>query len=128
MDSETLTFLLRQGHLDMKTRVERGIWPHAPLKYDDVLQHLVQIIKKETWFPRVWESAVEGKPIYEGGVIERKSPNKYVYHSQRHQAYSPYILAEEMHKEFNSAESIAKHYLKWDLNLPGDLDGWKVIL
>jgi hypothetical protein len=37
------------------------------------------------------------------------------------------MLAEETHKEFDSAESVAKHYLKWDLNLPGDLDGWKVI-
>jgi hypothetical protein len=84
MDPDTLTFLLKQGHLDMKTRVERGIWPHPPLKYDDVLHHLVEIIEKETWFPRVWEPASEGKPVHEGGVIERRSPKKYIYHAQRH--------------------------------------------
>ncbi len=127
MDSETLTLLLRQGHLDMKTRIERGIWPHPPLKYDDVLQHLIKVIEKETWFPRIWEAAVTGKAVKEGGVIERQSPNKYIYHSQRHLASNPYILAEEGHTEFDTAEAIAKHYLKWDLHLPGDLDGWEVI-
>jgi hypothetical protein len=28
---------------------------------------------------------------------------------------------------FSSAEEAARFDLKWDLNLPGDLDGWKVV-
>jgi hypothetical protein len=125
MDSENLTFLLRQGHLDMKTRVARGIWPHPPLKFDDVLQHLISVLEKETWFPKM--PANENDAIDEGSVIERQSSEKFIYHRQRHQAHDPHILAEEIHKEFKSAEEVAKYYLKWDLHLPGDLDGWKVI-
>jgi hypothetical protein len=28
---------------------------------------------------------------------------------------------------FSSAEDAARCYLQWDLHLPGDVDGWKVI-
>jgi hypothetical protein len=28
---------------------------------------------------------------------------------------------------FSNAHDAAVHYMKWDLNLPGDLDGWKVV-
>jgi hypothetical protein len=28
---------------------------------------------------------------------------------------------------FSSAKDAARYFLKWDLHLPGDLDGWKVI-
>jgi hypothetical protein len=127
IDKETLTFLLRGGHLNMPDRISRGAWPHPPLKFDDLVQHLVSILKTERWFPRAWEPAKPGEIVWEGGVIERVSSSKYIYHAQRGQPTNPFVLAESTEQQFSSAEAVARHYLKWDLNLPGDLDGWKVI-
>jgi len=73
MDSETLTFLLRGGHLSMPERIERGLWPHPALKFSDVVRHLAQVLESETWFPREWKPAIPGESIWEGGVIERKA-------------------------------------------------------
>ena len=127
MDVVTLTFLLGHGHLNMQERVERGVWPHPPLKFDDVLRHLVQVLETEQWFPPAWRPAVPGEAICEGGAIERQSSSRYVYHWQRSDPLNPCLLAEQGETAFTSAEAVARHYLKWDLHLPGDLDGWKVI-
>jgi hypothetical protein len=127
MDSETLTFLLRGGHLSMPERIERGLWPHPPLRFSDVARHLASVLVSETWFPREWKPAVPGESVWEGGVIERQSQSRYVYRSQRHHPVVPNIVAGQSEKVFDSPEEVAIHYLKWDLNLPGDLDGWKVV-
>ena len=39
----------------------------------------------------------------------------------------PHVLADRGFSVFFSAKAAARHYLKWELNLPGDLDGWKVV-
>ncbi len=127
MDATTLTFLLGHGHLNMQERAERGLWPHPPLKFDDVLRHLVQVLETEQWFPPAWRPTMPGEAIFEGGAIERQSSSRYVYHWQRSHPLNPCLLAEQSEKVFTSAEAVARHYLKWDLHLPGDLDGWKVI-
>src|SRR5438105_1843699 len=126
MDSETLTFLLRGGHLNMPERIERGLWPHPPLKLSDVVRHLAQVLKSENCFPREWKPAVACKSIWEGGVIERKARCIYIYRAPRHHPINPNVLAEQTKKMFLWPKSAARYYVKWDLNLPGDLDGWKV--
>jgi hypothetical protein len=127
MDSDTLTFLLRGGHLNMTERTERGLWPHPPLKLSEIVRHLAKILQSEKSFPREWIPAVPGEPVWEGGVIERKARWVYFYRTQRHHALNPTVLAEVAKKIFFSPKSAARHYLKWDMNLPGSLDGWKVI-
>jgi hypothetical protein len=57
-DSETLTFLLRGGHLSVPDRIERGLWPHPPMKLSDVANHLAGILQEEEWFPRKWHPHV----------------------------------------------------------------------
>jgi len=84
MDSETLTLLLRGAHVNIPERIERGLWPHPPLRFSDVVQHLANVLESEKWFPREWSSAVPGESVWEGGVIERQSSSKYIYRSQRH--------------------------------------------
>jgi hypothetical protein len=37
------------------------------------------------------------------------------------------MLAQTTERVFSNARDAARHFLKWDLLLPGDLDGWKVI-
>jgi hypothetical protein len=50
-----------------------------------------------------------------------------VYRAARAHPIKPHLLAESTERVFSSAEDVARYYLKWDLHLPGDLDGWKVI-
>lgn len=126
MDSETLTFLLRGGRISMPERIERGLWPHPPLKYSDVVRHLAHVLKSERWFPREWHPAVPGEAVWEGGVIERKARWLYIYRTQRHHPLDPTVFVEKSGKLFISPKAAARYYLKWDLNLPGYLDGWKV--
>ena len=73
MDADTLTYLLRGGHLSMSERIERGIWPHEPLKFSVVVRHLANILEAEKWFPVEWQPPVPGDAIREGGVIEHQS-------------------------------------------------------
>jgi hypothetical protein len=128
MDDKTLTFLLKHGHLDMQERIRRNIWPHPPLKLNDVVKHFAKVLQTETWFPHYWKPEVEGEPIYEGVVVERKLPFLFVCHVQRHSPINPTLLAERKLRIFFSAKAVARFYLKFEFGLPGgDLDGWKVV-
>jgi hypothetical protein len=127
MDIESLRYLLSGGHYNVPDRIARGIWPHPPLKYDELVEFLAVILKNERWFPREWKPYIKGEAINEFGTIEHQSQNRFVYRKRRSNAINPYVLAEETEKVFNSAEDAAKFYLKWDLHLPGDLDSWKVV-
>jgi len=37
------------------------------------------------------------------------------------------ILAEETEIDFDNPKDACDYFLRWDLHLPGDLDGWIVI-
>ena len=128
IDDETLTFLLRHGHLDQQELLKRDIDSSQPLKFNDVVNHLAKVLQTEKWFPRFWEPEVEGEVIYEGIIVERKHPFLFVCHVQRHSPMNPTLLAERKLRIFFSARSVARFYLKFDFGLPnGNLDGWKVI-
>lgn len=127
MDSESLTFLLRGGHFSISERIERGIWPHAPLRFSDLVIHLAKVIETEKWFPVEWEPLVPGKAIREGGIIETKSKKEFIYRYQRHHPINPTVLAEKGERTFSSSKKVAEIYLKNEFHLPGDLDGWTII-
>jgi hypothetical protein len=73
-----------------------------------------------------WEHR-PGQPVREGGTIERQGSHRYVYRSAAARSLSPATLNKSVETIFSSARDAAVHYLKWDLHLPGDLDGWKVV-
>jgi hypothetical protein len=125
MDETTLTRLLTGEHLNMTERLERGLWPHPPIPLETVLQHLTNLIKRSRWFPR--EPDPTQTAINEYGTIERLSDGRFVYRSQRAQPWNPRLLAGSMERPFSTAREAAEFYLRRDLNLPGDLDGWKVV-
>ena len=127
MDADTLTFLLRGGHLSMPERIERGLWPHPPLRFSEVASHLTRILQSEKWFSREWHPYVEGGPVYEGGIIERKNNTKYIYRVARAWPTNPFALAEVTERVFANSAEAAAHSPKQSLFLPGDLDGSKVI-
>ena len=120
MDNESLTLLLRGGHLNMEERRSRGIWPHPPLLYSDVLQHLVGIIEREEWFPC---DLSEGRE----GVVIQNTGEKYICHLLCYSAFGPPTVSHKGQKVFATADKAADFYLRNDLRLPGDMDSWQVI-
>ncbi len=129
MDDETLLLLLKGGHLDMHDRIARGAWPHPSLTFDAVASYLATVLEKnDGWFPHRWEPRRPGQPVREGGTIERQGKSRYVYRSSAATPGNPTILNRSVETVFSSARDAAVHYMKWDLNLPGDLDGWKVLV
>ncbi|WP_152971831.1 hypothetical protein [Desulfatitalea tepidiphila] len=119
MDKDTLTFLLKGGHMNVPDRVAKGIWPHPPLNYNEVRAHLVSLITQTEWFPC---DLSKGK---EGVVIQNTGKN-YICHILHYSAFGAPIVSEKREKAFKKPEDAADFYLKWDLYLPGDLDSWKV--
>lgn len=108
----TLTKMLTQGELSYSERQQLGLVNHPPLKYQDIINHLVNVIDQQGFFPyRRSELAREG------GTIEQLGPSQYVYVYQRYYADRP-VVAETREVTFCSAREAAEHYVKWDLCLP----------
>jgi hypothetical protein len=126
MPPDILTLLLRGGHLNVEERKEKGLWPNERLRYSEVLNHLSAVVEQEEWFPRPMPEQKPGELVYEGTVIQRVSPSRFICHSRRPSVYDLCIVAEESQKEFRKAREAAEFYLKWELNLPGRLDSWIV--
>jgi len=126
MDPETLTALLRGEHFGMPDRIARGAWPHPPLLFSELVHHVAGVLQREGLFPALLRPRPENT-VPDGGIIEKQSDLRYVYRRQRPLAINPHVLAEQGEHVFSTAEDAAHHYLIWDLNLPGDLDGWQVV-
>lgn len=126
MAPDILTFLLRGEILNAAERKAKGLWPNETLRYSEVLDHLASVIQREEWFPRRMPDHKPGDLVYEGTVIQRISPSRFVCHSRRPSVYDLRSVAEDSQKQFGNAKDAAEFYLKWELNLPGRLDGWIV--
>jgi len=126
MDSATLTILLRGEHLDMPDRIERGIWPHPPLAFEEVVKHLAAVLAVEQWFPFERRETEPNRAMDEWPVVERREPNLFIGHAQNSHPSDPALVLARGQKSFRTPEDAARWYLRWALHLPGDLDGWKV--
>ena len=125
MQPEMLTELLAGRHINMSERIARGAWPHEPLRFADLVAHLAGVISRQDWFPRVRRERRPDEPVVDTSVIERQSDSRYVVHFQ--QAGALMNLVAEGQKVFEDPVAAAECYLRAELRLPGDLDGWKVI-
>lgn len=120
MDNDTLTYLLKGGHINVPDRIAKGIWPHPPLKYKSVLKHLANLIEDNEWFPCDLSVGKEG-------VVIQNIGKKFICHTLNYSALGAPVVSEKKQQEFKTSKKAADFYLKWDLHLPGDLDSWKVI-
>jgi len=127
MPLEILTRLLKGEHFNVDDRKKLGLWPSETLLYDDIAAHLVVVLEAFEWFPCSVPASVNGEAIREGIYIHREARDRFVCIAQRPRADNPAILAEKAEKIFNSPRAAADYYLKWELNLPGRLDGWLVV-
>lgn len=126
VNEEMLTALLSGAHFSMEEGIRHGAWPHPPLLLRDLITHLARVVETRRWFPRPWSSAEAGAAVADVTVIEQRGPSEFLVHFQR-SGPSGLTVAEQGQREFQKAEYAAAFYLKWELHLPGDLDGWKVV-
>jgi hypothetical protein len=154
---DILTALLRGEHIDGERREALGLRTDETLRYADVVAHLAGVVSRSEWFPRTWEEHVAGQCVDENIVIQnlraggraggsgrdggggggaraggggrRRWPGSpgFVCHARQHAATDPTALVEETHRRFWRARRAAQFYLRFQLGLPGDLDGWKVV-
>jgi len=125
--SEILTRLLKGEHFNVEDRKKMGLWPSETLRYADVATHLASVLEVLEWFPCAVPASVNGEAIREGIYIHREASDRFVCITQRTQADNPTILSEKAETIFTSSRAATDYYLKWELNLPGRLDGWPVV-
>jgi len=126
VDKTTLTDVLSGKHLNMEERARRGAWPHPPIRFSELVQHVANQLLAERWFPTAWRERAPGDPVADRTVIERQAPDRFVVRFER--SGPAMNLAEAGAKVFGTgAEEAAAFYLSSEFHLPGDLDGWKVI-
>lgn len=126
LDEATLELLLRGHHIDTADRLACGLVSHPPIELRALVRLVARLVKRDGAFPRPWQPHLPGEPVDERGVIERRGPLRYFYRAQRHHPLAPTVLAETCTRWFPTPSAAARHYLRWELHLPGSLDGWSV--
>ena len=126
MDANSLTQILAGRHFNMTERIERGIWPHPPLKFCDLVRHLAEVLASQEWFPEKFIPARPGHIVADVVVVERSGSRDYVVHMQS-SGPSGFTIAGSGSRTFQSPDEAAEFFLHVAHRLPGDLDGWKVI-
>lgn len=76
MDKDSLTEILSGHHLNMPERVARGIWPHPPLRFGDLVRHLAEIVSSQQWFPAPFVAATPGEFVADVTAIERRGQSE----------------------------------------------------
>jgi hypothetical protein len=56
---------LRGEHLNMPERLALGLWPHPPIPFEAVLQHLTDLLQENKWFPREYHEHRAEEPVDE---------------------------------------------------------------
>jgi hypothetical protein len=126
MPPQIITRLLEGEHFDMDQRKALGLLPAETLSYAEVRDHLALLLADREWFPSKPSDSNKTEAIYEGILIHHVSPNRFICYARRASAVNPLVLAEQSAHECESAREAADYYLRWELNLPGSLDGWVV--
>ncbi len=127
MSPEILKRLLKGEHLTVDECKTLNLLPRETLSYNEALSYLTEILESSDYFPKSLAEAMCNGIVPEGIFIENKGRNCFVCIVQRTLPDNPRVLAERAKMSFNSAQSAAEYYLKWELHLPGRLDGWRVL-
>ena len=127
MPPEILTRLLAGEHLNVEERKALGLWPLETLRYSEVVEHLATVLESQRWFPQSPDAPERGSAVREGIYVQQKAPDRFVCIAQRTRADDPTALVEKTETIFKTPRAAAEYYLKWELCLPGRLDGWPVL-
>ncbi len=127
MNSETIIYLLKGGHISMQERKEMGIWPHPPLFFGDLIDEIVKYLEAHKWFPREWVEQKNGEIIDDVKGIEKTEDRRFIYRSRTPDPYDMTKIAAKTETIFDFATEAADYYLRNALHLPGRLDKWQVV-
>lgn len=127
MDKDTLLFLLKGGHIDMPTRVARKLWPHPPLLLSECIDVILDFLKSNKFFPVPWTEKKNGELIGDLMVIEKIDANNFLCKYRYSDPVNLLKISETGEKAFKSGHDAVRYYLRHELYLPGDLDGWQVV-
>ena len=116
MDPDTLTQILEGHHFSMPDRIALGAWPHQPLQFSHLAQHLAKVIASREWFPKPFRAAAPGEFVADVTVIERKNPRSYVVHVQRSGASGLTVATASM-DAFSNPEDAAAFFLRTEHRL-----------
>ena len=114
--------LLAGGHVDLLTRKQAGLDTNVVLRYNDLVKLLTAEVKAKGKFPFEFDDSIP----QDGMCIVRKGWH-YVCMSCRTRADCPMVEAERSESWYFFCASAVRDYMRWNLNLPGSLDGIKVI-
>ena len=126
MNDEILLNILSGHHYNMVDRRELGVWPHTTISMCRCISVIQKSLLEKKYFPRKYKSPTPGKNVGDVMAIEVVEEGRYILHSHIASQYNLAAISEESHVLYETAESVIREYLKWELGLPGDLDGWKV--
>src|ERR1700722_4125788 len=107
MDRGLLDDLLRGRQVQSTPNVWHRFWSARRLRFEDLVQYLAAILRKEQWFPVEWDPEKVG----ETGVIECHE-DFYVFRKQGFPPLNPRRRVRFVEKSFWSAEDAARHYLR----------------
>jgi hypothetical protein len=122
LPSSMICRLLAGEHLFPQEREQFGITSTTQICLDDLERFLANEINHANRFPP--ETKQDSlSPLYEGIKVTKVSEDKFVCTTRRALANNPSEIAEQAETVFNNAKDAAKFFLKWELYLPGRLDG-----
>ena len=119
--SSVIYRLLLGEHISIQERRKFGITPLTRIRLSDLVQFLAKEITKAKRFPPETEDNL--CPTYEGIIITQVSESRFICISKRTLADNPNVIAEQAENSFTDTKDAANFFLKWELCLPGRLDG-----
>ena len=114
--------LLLGEHILPHERDLLGITSKTNIKIEDLVLVLAgELTRTDRFPPASKEESLS--PFYDGVVINKEPKGKYVCTVKRPLADNPTIISEKTEFYFDNAKDAAEYFIKWDLFLPGKLDG-----
>ncbi len=120
--NDILLSIINGEHISIEKRKSLAIGTNPVLKMDDFVSVLADELQKVDCYP---PSQSCGGFLREGIVITKRE-GLFVCVSQRTSPSDPREICEKNETVFRNARDAARFYLKWELCLPGRIDGFVV--
>jgi hypothetical protein len=123
LSNDILLRILAGGHICPDERQRMGITIHTVIQYNELVRILVNELNKTGVFPSNVDFAV--LDVREGMYIV-KTDKGYECRMHRYSPSNPKLVVEAKTIVFADIREVVNFYLKWELCLPGRLDGIEV--
>ena len=117
---EILLKMLQGNHIYPEERQQLGITRDMVLSLNDLIEVLVEELNRAGRFP---SDVDEGILALREGMYLVKLQCGYECRMLRYSVHNPNVVAEAKKTLFEDPKEAAAFYMKWELGLPGRLDG-----